>query len=207
MTRPALGAPSRQQSTMTHTAPGRLIIISGPSGSGKSTLLKRLFEECPRPLLASVSATTRLPRPGEVDGVDYHFLGNAEFQRRRLAGEFLECFEVYQGGHWYGTLRSEVCPSLAAGKWVVLEIDVQGTLALLNEFPDALTIFVEPGSLQELERRLRARGTESEAAIQSRLEGARREMAYVDRYRYRVVNDRLERCLQEICDILTKTGD
>jgi guanylate kinase len=142
-----------------------------------------------------------------VNGVDYHFLTAEEFQRRRAAGEFLECFEVYQGGHWYGTLKSEVDPSLAAGKWVILEIDVQGTLALLPQYPHALTIFVEPGSLAELERRLRSRGSESETSLQHRLDGARRELQFADRYRYRVVNDDLNRCLQEICDILMQSGE
>lgn len=186
---------------------GRLIIVSGPSGSGKSTLVRRLFEHCPVPLKLSVSATTRAPRTGEVDGVDYHFLKPAEFQQRREQGQFLECFEVYEGGHWYGTLRSEVDPSLAEGKWVILEIDVQGTLALLPQYPHALTIFVEPGSISELERRLRSRGTESEASIQHRMEGARRELQYADQYRYRVVNDDLDRCLQQICDILLQSGE
>lgn len=192
---------------MNSAAAGRLIIVSGPSGSGKSTLVRRLLETCPQPLRLSVSATTRAPRAGEVEGVDYHFLSPAEFQRLRAEGRFLECFEVYQGGHWYGTLRDEVDPSLKAGNWVVLEIDVQGTLALLPQYPHAMTIFVEPGSLAELERRLRARGTESEEAIERRLEGARRELQFADRYQYRVVNDDLERCLRELCDILTQTGE
>lgn len=134
--------------------------------------------------------------------MDYHFLDQEEFLRLRERGEFLECFEVYQGGHWYGTLRREVDPSLAAGKWVVLEIDVQGTLALLPQYPDAVTIFVEPGSMEELERRLRHRGTESEASIQRRLESARRELQFAPRYRHRVINDDLDRCVDEICQIL-----
>lgn len=189
------------------TAAGKLVVISGPSGAGKTTLLKRLYANCPRPLKASVSATTRPPRPGEVDGVDYHFLSREEFARRREAGEFLECFEVYQRGDWYGTLKSEVAPSLAAGKWVVLEIDVQGTLAVLEHYPDAVTIFVRPSSVDELERRLRDRGTESEAALQRRLEVARRELASIDRYRYQVVNDDVDRAVRELCEILSLSGD
>jgi len=189
------------------TAAGKLVVISGPSGAGKTTLLKRLYVNCPRPLQASVSATTRPPRPGEVDGVDYHFLSREEFARRREAGEFLECFEVYQRGDWYGTLKSEVAPSLAAGKWVVLEIDVQGTLAVLQHYPDALTIFVRPGSVDELERRLRDRGTESEAALARRLEVARRELASIDRYSYQIVNDDIDRAVRELCEILTQSGD
>ena len=150
------------------TPTGRVIIISGPSGAGKTTLLKELLARCDR-LVPSVSATTRAPRPGEVNGRDYHFLSDEEFQRRRRHGEFLECAEVFNRGSWYGTLTDEVAPRLAAGKWVVLEIDAQGTLAVLQRYPDAVTIFVQPETLEELERRLRKRGTESEAALQRRL--------------------------------------
>jgi len=192
---------------METAAPGKLIVISGPSGAGKTTLLKRLYACCPRPLAPSVSATTRPPRPGEKDGVDYHFLSREEFARRRTAGEFLECFEVYQRGDWYGTLKSEVAPSLANGKWVVLEIDVQGTLAVLEHYPDALTIFVRPRSVEDLERRLRDRGTESEAALQRRLEVARRELSFIDRYRFQVVNDDIDRAVRELCEILNQSGD
>jgi guanylate kinase len=182
---------------------GKLVVVSGPSGAGKTTLLKRLYAASPVPLVSSVSATTRPPRPGEVDGVDYHFLSKDEFARRRERGEFLECFEVYQRGDWYGTLNNEVAPRLTAGKWVVLEIDVQGTLAVLQRYPDAVTIFVRPGSLEELERRLRDRGTESESALGRRLEVARRELASIDRYRYQVVNDDVELALRQLCDILS----
>lgn len=186
--------------------PGKLVVISGPSGAGKTTLLKRLYACAPRPLIVSVSATTRVPRPGEHDGIDYHFLSKEEFERRRLRGDFLECCEVYQRGDWYGTLHSEVAPRLAAGKWVVLEIDVQGTLAVLQHYPAAVTIFVRPSSLAELERRLRQRGTEDEAALQRRLDVARRELASIDRYRYQVVNDDVERAVKELCDILSCCG-
>ncbi|HUY34146.1 MAG TPA: guanylate kinase [Pirellulales bacterium] len=182
---------------------GKLVVISGPSGAGKTTLLKRLFGCAEVPLLKSISATTRPPRRGEVDGVDYFFLSRDAFERRRQQGEFLECCEVYQRGDWYGTLRAEVTPSLAAGHWVVLEIDVQGTMAVLEQHPDALTIFVRPVSMAELERRLRDRGTESEAEIQRRLEVARREMESADRYQFQVVNDDIERAVDELCHILT----
>lgn len=185
---------------------GKLIVISGPSGSGKTTLLARLLADPPEPLVLSISATTRRPRPGEVDGVDYHFLAPDDFLARRQQGEFLECFEVYEGGHWYGTLRSEVTPSLEAGQWVLLEIDVQGTQAILQSYPEAVTIFVRPGSMDELERRLRARGTETEASIQHRLEGARREIEQAHIYRYQVINDDVERALDEIKAILTGSG-
>ena len=176
-----------------NTRPGQLVIISGPSGAGKTTLLQRIFQTCALPLVPSISATTRPPRPGERDDVDYHFLSREEFARRRQHGAFLESCEVYGQGDWYGTLLDEVTPSLTAGKWVVLEIDVQGTVEVLRHYPQALTIFVEPGSLDELERRLRDRGTESALALERRLEVARREMASIGIYRYRVVNDEIDR--------------
>ncbi|HJT31476.1 MAG TPA: guanylate kinase [Pirellulales bacterium] len=193
-------------SASNHPPTGQLVVISGPSGAGKTTLLKRLYACAPRPLVVSVSATTRAPRPGERHGIDYHFLSKEEFERRRLRGDFLECCEVYQRGDWYGTLHSEVAPRLAEGKWVVLEIDVQGTLAVLQHYPDAVTIFVRPSSLDELERRLRLRGTESEAALQRRLDVARRELASIDRYRHQVVNDNIDRAVEELCDILSCCG-
>lgn len=186
---------------------GKLIVISGPSGAGKTTLLKRMYTECAAPLVAGVSATTRKPRPGETDGVDYHFITPEEFARRREAGEFLECFEVFGRGDWYGTLQSEVAPRLAAGQWVVLEIDVQGTFAVLQHYPDAVTIFIRPSSIEELERRLTTRGTETRDAIERRLETARRELVAAEAYRYQVVNDDVETAVGELCRILTSCGD
>jgi guanylate kinase len=188
------------------TGPGRLIVISGPSGAGKTTVLKELFVHCPR-LVSSVSATTRPPRPGERDGVDYHFLSPEEFARRRARQEFIECFEVFGSGHWYGTLRDEVTPRLEAGYWVVLEIDVDGAMAVLEQYPDATTIFVKPSSLEELERRLRNRGTETPAAIERRLEVARRELMFADRYQYQVTNRSIDQAVQEICDLLAQAGE
>lgn len=200
-------SPDHSSSAAPSSQVGRLVVISGPSGAGKTTLLRHLFAESELPLARSVSATTRAPRPGEVEGVDYFFLTPSEFERRRLAGEFLECFEVYGRGHWYGTLKSEVAPSLEAGKWVVLEIDVQGAQAVLREFPDAVTIFVLPGDIAELERRLVRRGTESEEVRAQRLEAARREISFADQYRFRVVNERLEQAVGDICKILRQQRD
>jgi guanylate kinase len=188
------------------TRPGQLVIVSGPSGAGKTTLLQRVFRDCELPLVSSVSATTRLPRPGEQEGVDYHFLSREEFDHRRRRGDFLESCEVFGQGDWYGTLRGEVTPSLADGKWVVLEIDVQGTREVLRHYPQALTIFVEPGSLDELERRLRDRGTENPAALERRLQVARHEMASIDIYRYRVVNEEIDRATRTICEILNQAS-
>jgi guanylate kinase len=164
-------------------------------------VLKEVLARLPQ-LVPSVSATTRPPRPGEVNGVDYHFLSPEEFLARRDRGEFLECFEVFGRGYWYGTLESEVAPRLAAGKWVVLEIDVDGTLAVLEKYPGAVTVFVRPDSIEELERRLRRRGTESEPAIQRRLEVARRELGFLDRYRYVVTNQSVGQAVDDIVQIL-----
>lgn len=184
---------------------GKLVVISGPSGVGKTTLLRRLLAALPQ-LLPSVSATTRPPRSGERDGFDYHFLSADDFEQRRAAGEFLECCQVYGRGHWYGTLVSEVMPRLAAGSWVVLEIDVEGTLSILERFPDAITIFVEPSHPDQLLQRLQSRGTETPEAMARRLEVARRELHEAHRYRHRVVNDDVEAALGEIEGILVTAG-
>lgn len=181
---------------------GKLVIISGPSGAGKSSVVRALLEICPLPLALSVSATTRPPRRGERDGVDYHFLTQEDFRRRRSQGEFLECKEVYGRGDWYGTLKSTVSAALQEGKWLVLPIDVEGAAAVLEQYPEAITIFLHAGSLEELERRLRQRGTESEASLQSRLAVARRELAMADRYRHQVVNHTISLAAREICDVL-----
>jgi guanylate kinase len=181
-----------------------VVVVSGPSGAGKTSVLHRVYESCPVPLTRSVSATTRPPRPGEIDGVDYHFLTHAEFQSHRERGDFVECFEVFSQGYWYGTLRSEVTTGLNAGKWVVLEIDVQGALTVMDQYADAIGVFIQPDSLEELERRLRGRGTETEEAIQRRLATARRELAVAARYQYHVINDDMDRAVREISDILTQ---
>lgn len=182
--------------------PGKIVVLSGPSGVGKTTVVGRLLEVCPLPLVRSVSATTRPPRPGEINGVDYHFLSPEEFARRREAGQFLECAQVFGSGDWYGTLESEVLPSLQAGKWVVLGIDIQGGAAVVQKYPQALTIFLRPASWEQLESRLRGRKTEPDAAVEARLARARHELAEAQWYRYHVVNDDLERTVQEICQIL-----
>lgn len=177
---------------------GRLIVISGPTASGKSTLWRRLVA---RPGVAfSVSATTRPPRPGEVDGRDYRFIGQGEFDRRVAAGEFLEWARVH--GRCYGTLRAEVERELAAGKDLVLEIDVQGAEQIRASGLEAVSIFVEPPSLEALEERLRARGTEGEEEIRRRLAIVRAEMEHAPHYDHRVVNDDLERMVAEVEAIL-----
>lgn len=179
-----------------------IVVLSGPSGSGKTTIVHRLLRESPVPLKMSISATTRPMRPGEVDGVHYYFLTQDEFDRRREAGEFLEYAEVHKSGYWYGTLRSELDRIAREGAWALLEVDVQGALNIMQQFPDALSVFLETPSADEYERRLRARGTEEEAVIQRRLQTAGSELELAYRYRYRVVNDNLDRAVAAICDLL-----
>jgi guanylate kinase len=164
------------------------------------------LERFPERLRLSVSATTRSPRPGEQEGVDYYFLSPDEFARHREAGDFLECFEVFGRGHWYGTLRSEVTSSGDDPKWVILDIDVEGAEKVRRLLPGVLSIFLHPGSETELERRLRSRATESEDAIQRRLEVARREIARAGEYQYTVTNDSLEAALERIGEILENEG-
>ncbi|WP_146597685.1 guanylate kinase [Novipirellula aureliae] len=188
---------------MSDTNDGRLIIISGPSGAGKSTVLRRLLSKCDLPLKMSISATTRKPRQGERDGIDYFFLSAEEFERRREAGDFLECKRVFKLGDWYGTLKSQVATGLKAGQWVILEIDVQGALAVLEQKDfDPVSLFIHPGTMQELERRLRNRATESEEAIAARLETAKSEMRFIDRYQHEIINDSVDQTVSNICLIL-----
>ncbi|TWT96509.1 guanylate kinase [Neorhodopirellula pilleata] len=186
--------------------PGRLVIISGPSGSGKSTVVRELRKRCEVPLAFSVSATTRAPRAGEVHGREYFFLSPAEFEAKRTAGEFLECKQVFSLGHWYGTLADQVATGLNAGKWVILEIDVQGAMSVMaDERYEPVSIFIHPGSMEELERRLRDRGTESEAAIESRLRAAGQEMRFLDRYQHEIINQSVDQAVDEICQVLKQS--
>ena len=186
---------------------GKLIIISGPSGVGKTTVVRGLLETCQLPLQLSVSATTREPRSREQDGVDYFFLSQSEFADRRENGDFLECCEVFGRGHWYGTLREPVAASLEQGKWVILEIDVAGAMNVLEQFPQAITVFVGPENLAELEQRLRNRRTETEEKIQQRLARAKHELSFADKYQHYVVNDTVEQTVNEICNILQEAKD
>lgn len=177
----------------------RVVVLSGPSGSGKTTIVERLIHEVPG-LIKSVSATTRAPRPGEQDGAAYYFLTRDDFQSRRAQGQFLESTEY--SGELYGTLKSEVERAQRLGGWSFLEIEVQGALNVMALYPDAITIFVEPPSMDVCEQRLRARGTETEAALQRRLRKVEEELSFAPRYRHRVVNDELERAVAEILEIL-----
>jgi guanylate kinase len=162
---------------------------------GKGTLIKGLLERVPGLQLA-VSATTRSPRPGEVNGVDYHFLSPEDFDRRVEAGEFVEHAEY--AGNRYGTLKSEL---KRPARGIVLEIDVQGARQVRETLPDAFQVFVEPPSFDDLERRLAGRGSDPPEQIARRLEAAREEIAAASQFDHRIVNDDLERALQELCEL------
>jgi guanylate kinase len=177
-----------------------LIIVSGPSGSGKSTIIGRILAEGELPLKVSVSATTRPPRPGERDGIDYHFWTPERFEEEVRAGSFLEWAKVH--GACYGTLWREVEPPRRQGKIVILDIDVQGAAQLRRLFPDAVTVFLRTSSWSAYEERLRRRHTEDEAAIRGRLETAKKEMEHASEYRYQVINDDLDTAVAEFRRIL-----
>lgn len=170
-------------------APGKLFIVAAPSGAGKSTLVNALLAREPG-IALSISHTTRAPRPGDVDGVQYHFVDRATFERMVAHGDFLEHADVF--GNYYGTSRGAVEPSLKAGRDVLLEIDWQGAAQVRRAMPECVSIFILPPSRTELERRLRARATDSEATIEKRLAASREEIAHADEFDCIVVNDHLE---------------
>jgi len=182
---------------------GRLIIVSGPSGAGKSTVVRELLLTCDLPLVPSVSATTRAPRDSERDGIDYYFVDEPRFAQLRSEGAFLECKQNFGLQHWYGTLREPVAAGLQAGKWVILEIDVLGAMEIIEDGRfEPITIFIHPGGIEELERRLRFRGSETEHSLTARLETAAAEMRYMSRYCYEVINLSVPAAVAEICQIL-----
>jgi guanylate kinase len=183
---------------------GKLIVLSGPSGSGKSTVVARTLASGDLPIRLAVSATTRQPRPGEVDGVHYHFRTPAEFDQAVRAGEFLEWAEVY--GHRYGTLRSEVDPYLRRGLCVLLEIDTQGAQAVRRLRPDSLMVFLRTSSLAEYERRLRQRSTEDEASLQRRVESARHELDCASAYDSVIINDDLDEAVRAFRAVVQRAG-
>ena len=174
------------------------LVITGPSGVGKGTLIKGLLERMDGLVLA-VSATTRKPRPGEVNGIDYHFLSPEDFDLRVRAGDFVEHAEY--AGNRYGTLRSEL---ERPGRGTVLEIDVQGARQVRETLPEAVRIFVEPPSIDDLSRRLSARASDDEEQIARRLDAAREELAAREEFPHRIVNDDLERATDELVELAAR---
>lgn len=186
---------------------GVLFVFSGPSGVGKGTLKAKLFEEFADRIAYSVSATTRGPREGEVDGKDYFFISRQEFERRVKNNEFLEHAEF--AGNIYGTPRAYVEKLLDSGMNVVLEIDVQGALQVMKSMPECVSVFILPPSFEELEHRLRGRGTETEEKVRERLETAKRELPYAPQYDYQIVNGGdIEAAYQSLREVFLKsTGE
>lgn len=179
-------------------AKGVLIVLSGPSGVGKGTVCKALLARNPQVKL-SVSATTRAPRPGEVEGVSYFFKTREEFERMIAAGEFLEYMDVF-GMNYYGTPRSYVEQQLAEGNDIVLEIDVKGAMNVKRLCPEAVLVFIAPPSMETLKKRLVGRGTETAEAVERRTKEAFAEMRLMPEYDYAVVNDTLE---DAVCSVET----
>ena len=179
---------------------GRLFVLSGPSGAGKGTLRENALKDIPK-LVYSISCTTRHPREGETDGIQYRFITREDFEGRIARDEFLEYAHVHDD--MYGTLKADVMKELDAGKNVLLEIDVQGALQVKAKFPEAVLVFVDVPSIQELERRLRDRHTETESALQTRLANAVKERSLKDKYDYIIVNDTLESACAELRRIIT----
>jgi guanylate kinase len=180
----------------------KVFVITGPSGVGKGTLIKKLLERVPN-LALSVSATTRAPREGEEDGIDYHFLTEEQFQERIAVKDFLE-YASYSGNH-YGTLNSELDRCLAKGRSVVLEIEVQGAQQVRAARPDSVQIFIAPPDESVLRERLRGRGTDSPDAIDRRLKTAEQELAAQDDFDHRIVNDDLDQATGELESIVRQS--
>lgn len=178
---------------------GNLFVVSGPSGAGKGTLLSQVIERIPDAWV-SVSATTRSPRLGEIEGVHYFFLDTDHFKSLVEQDGFLEWAQVHD--NYYGTLKQSVIDHMNAGDQVILEIDVQGALQVRKALPEAHLVFIEPPSLEELERRLRQRGTETEDVISSRMKTAEVELAQKMEYDVQVVNDDLERAVDELVEVI-----
>jgi guanylate kinase len=179
---------------------GLLIVLSGPSGTGKGTLCRELLAKIPG-LKYSISATTRPPREGEIDGVHYFFISESDFQERLARGEFLEWATVYD--NLYGTLRWQVEKVLAGGNDVILEIDIQGARQIKGKFPDGVFIFIVPPSLAELAARIERRGTDPEEVIRKRLHAAGSELLSISEYDYIVINDSIDQAVNKLTAIIT----
>lgn len=187
------------EGTSTITAQGNIFIVTGPSGVGKGVLCQRLLATLAN-LFLSVSATSRKPREGEVEGVDYYFMSPEDFRKSADLGEFLEWAQY--NGNFYGTPKTSVEERLSRGQNILLEIEVQGALMVKERFPSACLIFVEPPSVEALIDRLRGRGKDSEDSIKSRIAIAREELKLKDRFDYVVMNDDLDACFAKIVGII-----
>ncbi|QSJ20784.1 guanylate kinase [Nostoc sp. UHCC 0702] len=181
--------------TKENQSPGRLIVLTGPSGVGKGTLMRSLLQRHPE-LYYSVSVTTRSPRPGEINGKNYYFISRSKFEQLVAQGEFLEWAEF--AGNYYGTPREAVLNQVLSGKLVVLEIELEGARQIRASFSGALSIFILPPSFEELEKRIRGRGQDSEEAIARRLCRATEEVKAADEFDIQIVNDDLETALNAI---------
>ena len=200
------GGPDSAGSTPAHRGHGRVVVLSGPSAVGKSTVVRRLREQLPD-LHFSVSATTRAPRPGEVDGVDYHFVTPEQFQQLIDRGELLEWAEIHGGLHRSGTLAAPVAEAAAAGHPVLIEVDLAGAEAVKRAMPEVVTVFLAPPSWAALEQRLAGRGTETPEQVARRLATARAELAAQDRFDVVVVNSQLESACAELVSLLVASED
>lgn len=179
---------------------GLLIVISGPSGTGKGTICKSLRQHNPE-IEVSISATTRKPRTGEIDGRDYFFKTKDEFEKMIESNELIEYAQVYDS--YYGTPKQYVKDKLLGGNDVILEIDIQGALKIKDKFEEGVFIFIVPPSMKELKRRIEGRGTESEEAIMKRFQSAYQELNFISRYNYVVINDEVETAVHRIESIIT----
>ena len=180
---------------------GLLFVITAPSGAGKTSLIDAVMREDPS-LKISVSYTTRAPRPGEKDGVDYHYVDDATFLAMRERGEFLESAEVH--GNRYGTSRTVIQDAVQRGEDLILEIDWQGARQVRTLFPGCVGIFILPPSVEELERRMRARGQDADAVIRSRVQNAREELAHVGEFKYAIINKDFDVAKRELSEIIQK---
>jgi len=180
---------------------GKLFVITAPSGAGKTSLIDAVMRDDPT-LKISVSYTTRKPRPGEKEGVDYHFIDVATFERMRSRGEFLESAEVH--GNHYGTGKQVILDAVKRGDDLILEIDWQGAQQVRRLYPGCIGIFILPPSVEELERRMRARGQDSEEVIRQRVQNAREELSHAGEFKYAIINKDFETARRELASIIQR---